>query len=85
MEDVHCVEYIARTELFISDDGDFYSIAYELNNDRMPYTLSGDFPNDDSFTAYVKKNLNARIHNIKYVKVKMLDNVNNDSCTTTKK
>lgn len=85
MEEVHCVKYDGRVHLFIADDTPYFEIAYDLNNERMPYTLAGDFKNEDAFTAYVIKNLNSRIHNIKYIKIKMLDNENNDTCTTTTK
>lgn len=79
----YCTEYTAEVEVLI--EGDVYSMAFEMNNDRTPYIISGDFANEDSFFEYVKKTFKPLIKKAKYYKIKMLDRVNdNEVCTTEK-
>lgn len=77
----HCIKYTKWYRLYIDDDG--YELQMALNNPIIPYTISGDFANDDEFLNYLFVQLNKLVHTTKYLLLVDKTYLDLKTCTKT--
>lgn len=71
----HGIVYTGKMELEKEDSS--YTLRIGLNRDVRPIIIGGEFPDDESFTRFINKELDSRrMFLTEYYTIKMTDSLN---------